>query len=102
MFLLLVLSINFSGWGKGELHWLRIEMGWCILSRLITLEGLRMAWSLIAATSGENLSLSVSVLERCVPMLDRYIGECMVSIVNSNKGIKEPTLGIKIVIPVKY
>jgi hypothetical protein len=76
-------------------------MGWCILSRLITLEGLRMAWSSIAATSGENLSLSVSVLERYVPMLDRYIGECMVSIVNSNKGIIEPTLGIKIVIPVK-
>jgi hypothetical protein len=26
-------------------------------------------------------------------MLDRYIGECMVSIIINNKGVKEPTPG---------
>jgi hypothetical protein len=37
-------------------------------------------------------------------MLDMYIGECIVtvSIININDGIKEPTMGIKILIPVKH
>jgi hypothetical protein len=34
-------------------------------------------------------------------MLDMYIGECKVSIININDGIKEPIMGIKILIPVK-
>ena len=37
-----------------------------------------------------------------VPMLDWYIGECIVSIININNNIKELTRGIKIIISVKY
>ena len=35
-------------------------------------------------------------------MLDQYIGECMISTININNGIREPTMGIKFVILVKY
>ena len=36
------------------------------------------------------------------PMLDRYIGECMVSIININMVPKNLPVGIKTALPVKY
>ena len=36
---------------------------------------------------------SFSVLSVLGPMLDRYIGECMVSIININDDAREPTCG---------
>jgi serine/threonine protein kinase len=36
------------------------------------------------------------------PMLDQYIGECIVSIININNGLKEPTCGYQNCLSVKY
>ena len=44
----------------------------------------------------ESLSLNTrqgSLYRACPPMLDPYIGECMVSIININFSIKETTCG---------
>ena len=40
-------------------------------------------------------------MEECKPMLDRIIGECMVSIINIIMVSKNLYVGIKLVIPIK-
>jgi hypothetical protein len=41
---------------------------------------------------GPHLSFCLEFLES-LPMLDQYVSECMVSIININRGIKEPIRG---------
>ena len=41
----------------------------------------------------QGTSMNISSFHRSTPVLVWYTGECMVSVINSNEGIKEPTHG---------
>jgi hypothetical protein len=51
---------------------------------------------------GRRAHIWERAFSRYLPMLDWYIGECMVSIIIINNGNKNLPVGIKIVISVKY